>query len=237
VRTKSGARILIIEDDPAVRHVVTRNLAAHGFRTEAAAAGREGLDLDPSFHSDLILLDLGLPDMSGLDVIPEIRARTSTPIIVLSIRGGEADKVRALDLGADDYLTKPFSVRELVARARAIFRRMDFSGHPDETDSSELPSITFRSLSIDQAKRKVEVEGNAVELTAREFELLTHFARHPGRCYTRQELLDAVWGYQYAGYEHTVNSHISRLRAKIEEDPSNPRYIETVWGVGYRLAE
>jgi DNA-binding response OmpR family regulator len=114
---------------------------------------------------------------------------------------------------------------------------MDFSGHPDETDSSELPSITFRSLSIDQAKRKVEVEGNAVELTAREFELLTHFARHPGRCYTRQELLDAVWGYQYAGYEHTVNSHISRLRAKIEEDPSNPRYIETVWGVGYRLAE
>ncbi len=231
-------RVLIIEDDSDIAKLVALHLGDAGMQCDLESDGPRGLERARGIPYDLIVLDVMLPGMDGMDICRHLRLeKINTPILMLTARSEELDRVLGLELGADDYLTKPFSVRELVARARAIFRRMDFSGYPDETDSSELPSITFRSLSIDQAKRKVEVEGNAVDLTAREFELLTHFARHPGRCYTRQELLDAVWGYQYAGYEHTVNSHISRLRAKIEEDPSNPRYIETVWGVGYRLAE
>jgi len=230
VKTKSGARILIIEDDPAVRHVVTRNLAAHGFRTEAAAAGREGLDLDPSFHSDLILLDLGLPDMSGLDVIPEIRARTSTPIIVLSIRGGEADKVRALDLGADDYLTKPFGVDELLARVRVALRHAGRSSGADAIYQTG-------ELRIDRERRLVEVNGAEMHLTPTEYALLTALASQPGAVLTERALLQRVWGPEYGSENHYLHVYMGRLRKKLEADPAEPRYIRTEPGVGYRLIE
>ena len=230
MKTKSGARILIIEDDPAVRHVVTRNLAAHGFRTEAAAAGREGLDLDPSFHSDLILLDLGLPDMSGLDVIPEIRARTSTPIIVLSIRGGEADKVRALDLGADDYLTKPFGVDELLARVRVALRHAGRSSGADAIYQTG-------ELRIDRERRLVEVNGAEMHLTPTEYALLTALASQPGAVLTERALLQRVWGPEYGSENHYLHVYMGRLRKKLEADPAQPRYIRTEPGVGYRLIE
>jgi two-component system, OmpR family, KDP operon response regulator KdpE len=230
VRTKSGARILVIEDDPAVRHVVSRNLAAHGFRTEAAAAGREGLDLDPSFHSDLILLDLGLPDMSGLDVIPEIRARTSTPIIVLSIRGGEADKVRALDLGADDYLTKPFGVDELLARVRVALRHAGRS-------SGAGAIYQTGDLRIDRERRLVEVNGAEVHLTPTEYALLTALASQPGAVLTERALLQRVWGPEYGSENHYLHVYMGRMRKKLEADPAQPRYIRTEPGVGYRLIE
>jgi DNA-binding response OmpR family regulator len=175
-----------------------------------------------------------LPDMDGLDVCRELRTRSDyTPILMLTARSGEFDRVLGLELGADDYLTKPFNVRELVARVRAIFRRIErLAGEREQ--SSQAP-LDFGALRIDLDKRKVAVDGRAIHLTAREFDLLVQFARNPGRVYTRSQLLDLVWGYTAGSYEHTVNTHINRLRAKIEDDPSNPRYIETVWGVGYRF--
>jgi two-component system KDP operon response regulator KdpE len=230
VKTNSGARILVIEDDPAVRQVLTRNLAAHGFRTAAAAAGREGIDLDPSFHSDLILLDLGLPDMSGLDVIPEIRARTSTPIVVLSIRGGEADKVRALELGADDYLTKPFGVDELLARIRVALRHAGRS-------SGAGAIYQTGGLRIDRERRLVEVDGMAVHLTPTEYALLTALAAQPGAVRTDRALLQRVWGPEYGSENHYLHVFMGRLRKKLETDPAEPRYIRTEPGVGYRLIE
>jgi two-component system KDP operon response regulator KdpE len=230
VSPTSGARILVIEDDPGVRHVVTRNLDAHGFRTAAAAAGREGLDLDPGFHSDLILLDLGLPDMSGLDVIAEVRARTSTPIIVLSIRGGEADKVRALDLGADDYLTKPFGVNELLARVRVALRH---------AGGSSGAGAVFQTgdLRIDRERRLVEIGGSEVHLTPTEYALLTALASHPGAVLTERALLQRVWGPEYGSENHYLHVYMGRLRKKLEADPAEPRYIRTEPGVGYRLIE
>lgn len=225
-----GARILVIEDDPSVRQVVTRNLVAHGFRTEAAAAGREGLDREPSFHADLILLDLGLPDMSGLDVIAELRGRTSMPIIVLSIRGGEADKVRALDLGADDYLTKPFGVDELLARVRVALR------HAGRTSGTDAVFQTG-DLRIDRERRLVEVDGSEVHLTPTEYALLTALASQPGTVLTERALLQRVWGPEYGSENHYLHVYMGRLRRKLEADPAQPRYIRTEPGVGYRLIE
>ena len=225
-----GARILVIEDDPAVRRVVSRNLAAHGFRVAAAADGREGLDMDPTFHSDLILLDIGLPDMSGLDVIPELRARTSTPIIVLSIRGGEADKVRALDLGADDYLTKPFGVDELMARVRVALRHAGRS-------SGTTAVFQTGDLRIDRERRTVEIAGDARHLTPTEYALLTALAARPGTVMTDRTLLQRVWGPEYGSENHYLHVYMARLRKKLEADPAQPRYIRTEPGVGYRLIE
>jgi two-component system KDP operon response regulator KdpE len=225
-----GARILVIEDDPGVRQVVARNLIAHGFRTEAAAAGREGLDREPSFHADLILLDLGLPDMSGLDVIAELRTRTSTPIIVLSIRGSEVDKVRALDLGADDYLTKPFGVDELLARVRVALR------HAGRTSGTDAVFQTGE-LRIDRERRLVEVDGSEVRLTPTEYALLTALASQPGAVLTERALLQRVWGPEYGSENHYLHVYMGRLRKKLEPDPAQPRYIRTEPGVGYRLIE
>jgi two-component system KDP operon response regulator KdpE len=225
-----GARILVIEDDPGVRQVVARNLIAHGFRTEAAAAGREGLDREPSFHADLILLDLGLPDMSGLDVIAELRTRTSTPIIVLSIRGSEVDKVRALDLGADDYLTKPFGVDELLARVRVALR------HAGRTSGTDAVFQTGE-LRIDRERRLVEVDGSEVHLTPTEYALLTALASQPGAVLTERALLQRVWGPEYGSENHYLHVYMGRLRKKLEPDPAQPRYIRTEPGVGYRLIE
>jgi DNA-binding response OmpR family regulator len=174
-----------------------------------------------------------LPGMSGTEVCRQLREKErTTPILMLTAKSEERDKVLGLDLGADDYVTKPFSIRELLARVRALLRRVELD-QPEEAPAE----IAFGDLVIEPAKRKVQVAGENVELTAKEFDLLNLFAQHPGRAFSRQELLDKVWGYQYAGYSHTVNSHINRLRSKIETDPSAPRYVQTVWGVGYRFAE
>ena len=228
--TPRGARILVIEDDPAVRRVVSRNLAAHGFRVETAEDGQRGLELDPAFHSDLILLDLGLPDMAGFEVIREVRERTSTPIIVLSIRGREEDKVRALDLGADDYLTKPFGVNELLARVRVALRHGGASG------VREAVFVTG-DLRIDRERRLVEVAGEEVHLTPTEYALLVALAAQPGSVVTDRALLQRVWGPEYGSENHYLHVYMGRLRKKLEADPAQPRYIRTEPGVGYRLIE
>jgi two-component system KDP operon response regulator KdpE len=230
VSTPRGARILVIEDDPAVRRVVSRNLAAHGFRVETAEDGQRGLELDPAFHSDLILLDLGLPDMTGFEVIREVRARTSTPIIVLSIRGREEDKVRALDMGADDYLTKPFGVNELLARVRVALRHGGASG------AREAVFVTG-DLRIDRERRLVEVAGAEVHLTPTEYALLVALAAQPGSVVTDRALLQRVWGPEYGSENHYLHVYMGRLRKKLEADPAQPRYIRTEPGVGYRLIE
>jgi two-component system KDP operon response regulator KdpE len=225
-----GARILVIEDDPAVRGVLTRYLGGHGFRVQAAGTGGEGLAMDPSYHSDLVLLDLGLPDIGGLEVIERLRARTSTPIVVLSVRGGEADKVRALDLGADDYLTKPFGVDELLARVRVALRH---AGRTARRDAA------FRAgdLLIDRERRLVEVSGVEVHLTPTEYALLTALAAEPGTVMTDRALLQRVWGPEYGSENHYLHVYMARLRKKLEADPAQPRYIGTEPGVGYRLIE
>lgn len=225
-----GARILLIEDDPAVRHVVSRNLASHGFRIEAVSNGEDGLRVDPSFHSDLVLLDLGLPGMSGMEVIAQLRQRTSTPIIVLSVREAEADKVRALDLGADDYLTKPFGVDELLARVRVALRHAAGSTSPDAMFKSG-------SLTIDRERRRVEVAGTEVHLTPTEYSLLTALAAQPGSVLTERALLQRVWGPEYGSENHYVHVYMGRLRKKLETDATGERLIQTEPGVGYRLLE
>jgi two-component system KDP operon response regulator KdpE len=227
----TGARILLIEDDPSVRRVVSKNLSAHGFRVATASSGREGLDLDPTFHSDLVLLDLGLPDMGGLDVITELRARTTTPVIVLSIRGSEGDKVRALDLGADDYLTKPFGVNELLARVRVALRH---AGRPSSRSDAVFQSGDLR---IDRERRVVEVAGTGVHLTPTEYALLTALASRPGTVMTERSLLQRVWGPEYGSENHYLHVYMARLRKKVELNPGRPRDIRTEPGVGYRLIE
>ncbi|HEY5790569.1 MAG TPA: response regulator transcription factor [Gammaproteobacteria bacterium] len=187
---------------------------------------------------DLVVLDLMLPDGDGLALCRELRRGAGTlPILMLTAKSSELDRVVGLELGADDYLGKPFSVPELLARIKALFRRVDAlrQALPGSLAADEL--LACDGLRIDVPRRSVSVDGVPVELTAREFELLLFFARHPGRVFTRMQLLDQVWGYNHEGYEHTVNSHINRLRAKIERDPAHPRWVLTVWGVGYKFAE
>ena len=232
-------RVLIVEDDADIANLIALHLGDAGLACEIVRNGQLALERARQREHELLVLDVMLPGKDGMEICRQLRVeQINTPILMLTARSEELDRVLGLELGADDYLTKPFSVRELVARVRAIFRRMELMERGEEnSEADEPPTIRHRELLIDMARRKVQVKGKPVDLTAREFELLAYFARHPGRCYSRKQLLDSVWGYQYAGYEHTVNSHISRLRAKIESDPSNPGYIETVWGVGYRLAE
>ena len=229
--------ILVVEDDDDLAGLLAIHLADLGYAVERARDGAEGLARARAGTYALVILDLMLPRLDGLDVCRAIRADDRyLPILMLTARAEEADKVRGLELGADDYLTKPFSIPELKARIKALFRRLDV----DRQRARDEPAggvLRFGALDIDAEKRKVRLRHQPVELTAKEFDLLLLFARHPGRAYSRLELLDQVWGYQYSGYSHTVNTHINRLRGKIEDDPSQPRYIQTVWGVGYRFAE
>jgi DNA-binding response OmpR family regulator len=226
--------ILVIEDEPQLARLVEMHLRDAGCRVEVALTGAKGLSQASKRRFDLMVLDLMLPDMDGLDVCRELRTQGDyTPILILTARSGEIDRVLGLELGADDYLTKPFSVRELVARVKAILRRIDRMA--EENEVSEL--LEFEDLTIDREKRRVAIGGSGVRLTAKEYDLLLQFARNPGRVYTRSQLLDLVWGYGEGTYEHTVNSHINRLRGKIEDDPSQPRFIRTVWGVGYRFLD
>jgi len=227
-------QILVVEDEPQLARLVEMHLADIGCRVDIAFTGSDALARASGRRFDLIVLDLMLPDMDGLDVCRELRTRKNyTPILMLTARSGELDRVLGLEIGADDYLTKPFNVRELVARVKAILRRIERLS--EEAAEPEGERLDFGALTIDRDKRQVTLRGEPVHLTAREFDLLVHFARNPGRVYTRSQLLDLVWGYTAGSYEHTVNSHINRLRSKIEDDPSNPHFVQTVWGVGYRF--
>ncbi len=227
--------ILVIEDDRDIARLLALHLRDEGYSVTVAADGKTGVQKALSNSYDLIILDLILPEMDGLEVCRRIRTRPDyTPVLMLTAKSEDLDRILGLEMGADDYLTKPFNVRELLARVKALFRRVEAFR---ERDATGQETIRAGELVIDTEKRKVTVQGKPVHLTAREFELLLEFARHPGRVYTRAQLLDKVWGYSYQGYEHTVNSHINRLREKIEGNPAKPRFILTVWGVGYRFAE
>ena len=230
-------RALIVEDNREIAALVRLHLRDVQCEADIASDGRRGLALASSRRYDLVVLDLMLPEMDGLALCREIRALPGyVPILMLTAKSTELDRVLGLEMGADDYLVKPFSVRELQARVRALFRRVEALSVPaGATDADE--TIERGALRIETGKRRVSIDGAEVALTAREFDLLLHFARHPGQVFNRARLLDQVWGYNHEGYEHTVNSHINRLRAKIEHDPSTPRYILTVWGVGYKFSD
>lgn len=230
-------RILVIEDDKDIARLLELHLRDEGHSVSVAADGKTGLQESLARPYDLVILDIILPGMDGLEVCRRLRGSRPdyTPILMLTAKSSDVDRILGLEIGADDYLTKPFNVRELLARVKALFRRMEAIGERNSAPSTK--SVRAGDLAIDPGKRKVTVMGKPVHLTAREFELLLEFASHPGRVYTRAQLLDKVWGYDYEGYEHTVNSHINRLREKIERDPARPRHIVTVRGVGYRFAE
>jgi DNA-binding response OmpR family regulator len=225
--------VLVIEDDNDIAQLVRVQLAGVSCDTTVVNDGRAGLAEALARPYDLVVLDLMLPGVDGLEICRRLRAeRRYTPILMLTARSTELDRVLGLEMGADDYLTKPFSVLELVARVKAIFRLVDMLASPS---SGGQVTIESKDLKIDIEKREVTVRNAPISLTAKEFQLLLHFAENPGRVYTRSQLLDQVWGYSHSGYEHTVNSHINRLRAKIEIDPNSPEYIQTVWGVGYKF--
>ncbi len=225
--------ILVVEDEPDIADLVALHLRDNDFKVTLAADGHEGMRQAFARSWDLVILDIRLPGPDGLTICRALRREQAfVPVLMLTSKSSELDRVLGLELGADDYVTKPFSVSELMARVKAIFRRVDSlslsAGHRGE-------ALSMGDLQIDPDRREVTITGQSVALTAREFDLLLHFARHPGLVFSRTQLLDSVWGYGHEGYEHTVNSHINRLRAKIEADPSNPDHIVTVWGVGYKL--
>jgi DNA-binding response OmpR family regulator len=234
--TSGRQRILVVEDDPDISHLLEIHLRDNAYQVDVVGNGIDGLERASNHPYQLIVLDLMLPGIDGLEVCRRLRSQmVNVPILMLTARTSEIDRVLGLELGADDYLTKPFSIMELKARVKAILRRVDISSNQQQDDPGER--IEAGSLLIDISGRNVFIEAQAVELTAREFDLLLYFARHPGRVFSRGQLLDQVWGYSHNGYEHTVNSHINRLRKKIEASPARTQYIETVWGVGYRFNE
>lgn len=231
--------ILIAEDQTDIRDLLALNLRNAGYRVEAATNGRAALEAHIRQPADLLLLDLMMPHMDGLDVCKALRASGSTtPILMLTAKSTELDRVLGLELGADDYLTKPFSVAELLARVKALLRRADLVRAASVSTAAPADTaLTNGDVEISPAKRTVRLRGQEVELTALEFDLLLHFARHPGRVFSRGQLLNAVWGYTHDGYEHTVTTHINRLRAKLEADPLRPEVILTVRGAGYRMRD
>jgi DNA-binding response OmpR family regulator len=227
-------KVLVIEDDKSIADLLEIHLKDLNCEVKNVRDGSEGLKTATSESFDLIVLDLMLPKVDGLEICKEVRKKDIyTPILMLTSKSEEMDKVLGLEVGADDYLTKPFSIREFIARAKAILRRVDAI----QKEIGDNADISVNDLSIETSKRKVTLKGERIDLTPKEFDLLLLLASHPGKTYTREQLLNILWGYQYNGYEHTVNSHINRLRSKIEPDISNPKYILTSWGVGYRFNE
>jgi DNA-binding response OmpR family regulator len=225
-------QLLLVEDDEAVASAVRLHLEQAGFACTVENNGATAVTRVAQQRWDLMLLDLGLPGLDGLDVCRKVRAlRPDLPVIILSARSHEAHKVLGLELGADDYLTKPFSMVELAARVRSLLRRLDQIKQNPQQQVLELGS----TMKIDPTKRQVWISGLDVELTLREFDLLHFLATHPQRAFSRAELIEQVWGASFDGYEHAVNSHINRLRAKIEKDPRDPQWVLTVWGMGYRF--
>ena len=226
-------KVVVIDDEPSVQDVVRGYLEKDGYLVYVAGNGREGLALAERTKPGLVVLDLMLPDVAGEEICREIRSRSDVPILMLTAKAAEDDRVGGLALGADDYLTKPFSPRELVARARAILRRTQGI----ETPLVETLSLGDGALEIDTVEHEVRRDGQVVDLTPNEYKLLVTLARYPGRVYSRFELINHVQGYDYEGYERTIDAHVKNLRKKIEPDPKHPQYVETVFGVGYRLAK
>jgi len=226
-----GPVVLLIEDEPEIRRFLRASVQGHGYRLVEATSGQEGLQAAETRQPDLIILDLGLPDMDGLEIIRRLRAWTSVPLLVVSAREQETTKVAALDAGADDYISKPFGVSELFARIRATLRRTE---RPE--GSQNKPTFETGDLQVDFALRRVLVKGKEVHLTPIEYRLLTALARHAGKLLTRKQLLTEVWGRPYAEQTHYLHVHMAQLRRKIEADPARPRYILTEPSVGYRLA-
>jgi DNA-binding response OmpR family regulator len=222
------ATILVVDDEPIVREVVVRYLRREGFETLEAGDGLDAQELLRRHEPSLVVLDLMLPGKDGLELCKWIRARSELPVIMLTARAEEADRIVGLELGADDYLTKPFSPRELAARVRTVLRRSRLTGGTNER-------IVHGDLELDAASREVAKSGRPLRLTAKEFDLLWFLASHPRRVFSRDQLMDRVWGYEPAFDTGTVTVHVRRLREKIEDDPSRPRHLETVWGVGYRF--
>tara|TARA_B100001109_G_C18863509_1_gene475363 strand:- start:5009 stop:5713 length:705 start_codon:yes stop_codon:yes gene_type:complete len=228
--------VLVIEDDDEISQLLEIHLQDLGCRVSHAADGRNGLAKALEEKFDLVILDISLPELDGIEVCRQLRAKSNIPIIMLTAKSEEIDRVLGLEMGADDYITKPFSIREFIARVKAIFRRTE-SIHQSPNDVQTESILEFEEMKIDIEKRKVIVRNQKVELSPKEFELLILMASNPGKSYTRSNLLKLVWGYDFNGYEHTVNSHINRLRAKIEADMNQPTYILTNWGVGYKFNE
>ncbi|MCT9809207.1 response regulator transcription factor [Acidovorax sp. Be4] len=230
----STKRVLIVEDDLHIAELLRMHLRDEGYVVEHAADGHAGLRELERGQWDALVLDLMLPGVDGLEICRRARAMARyTPIIIISARSSEVHRILGLELGADDYLAKPFSVLELVARVKALLRRTDALAR---NARMELGSLSLGEIDIEPQAREVRVAGKSIELTPREFDLLYFFARNPGKVFSRLDLLNHVWGYSHDGYEHTVNTHINRLRIKIEADPAQPRHILTVWGHGYKLS-
>lgn len=233
-RAADAGRILVIEDDPDIAAVVALHLQNARYQVTVTNNGNEGLAIALRESFDLVVLDIMVPGADGLEICKRLAREPQRPIILmLTARSTELDRVLGLELGADDYLTKPFSIPELIARVRALFRRPPIA--PAATPRTDAQFVTLGALAVDRWERCVRLHGVRIELTTREFDLLLWFAQHPERVFSRTELLDAVWGGGYDGFEHTVNSHLNRLRAKLESDPALPRILVTVRGAGYKL--
>ncbi|MFT3799744.1 MAG: response regulator transcription factor [Burkholderiaceae bacterium] len=228
-------RILLVEDDAHIAALLALHLRDEGLEVVHCAHGDDGLRQMERGGWDALVLDLMLPGVDGLEICRRARGMARyTPIIIISARASEVHRILGLEIGADDYLAKPFSVLELVARVKALLRRVDALAQNARLDAG---SLSVGALAIDPVARDARLDGARLDLTPREFDLLVFFARNPGKVFSRMELLNAVWGYQHEGYEHTVNTHINRLRSKVEADPANPRRILTVWGRGYKFAD
>ncbi len=228
--TMSRGKILVVDDEPVVTEVVERYLRLEGFEVATAGDGESALKLARELAPDLVVLDLMLPGIDGLEVCRTLRQEGPVPIVMLTARGEETDRIVGLELGADDYVVKPFSPRELVARIKAVLRRS-----AKETTPTPGSALHFKDLVINPLTRVVEVRGTQVDLTAKEFDLLHYLASHAGQVFTREQLMDDVWDYTYAADASTVTVHVRRVREKIEADPVRPRFIKTVWGVGYKF--
>ena len=222
-------KILVIEDEKSISYLLGTVLTANGYDVIKAYTGTEACEMLDAYCPDLILLDLGLPDMDGVDIIRRVRSRGTAPIVVVSARTRERDKIEALDLGADDYITKPFNILEVKARIKAIMRRTG----KKEKDGKDAKVIVKGDLKLDCESRRVFSKDREINLTAKEFDLLELLAHNPNKVYSREDLLNLVWGYEYPGDARTVDVHIRRLREKIEVNPSDPKYVYTKWGVGY----
>ncbi len=238
-RTTGGARVLVIDDEPEIQRAVRKRLAGDGFAVEGALTGADGTDLVARWHPDVVLLDLSLPDIDGIDVCRSLRTWTQVPIIVLSVRASDADKVTALELGADDYLTKPFSSSELVARVRVALRHAAHAAGSAASGAAGEGAASFQTgrLIVDFQRRRVSVDGREVHLTPTEYEVLKYLAMNAGKVITHRTLLQAVWGPQYESEDHYLHVFIGQLRRKIEPNPSRPCYLLTEPGIGYRLRD
>lgn len=226
-------KVLVVEDDLNISQLIQIHLRDLGYQIQVANNGKTGYDLASSGAFDLMILDIMLPEMDGLSICQKLRALDNfTPILMITAKSEEIDKVMGLESGADDYITKPFKIREFIARVKAIMRRQDqfvlLSNRNED-------AVRFENLEIDEKRRKVLLNQKRIDLTPKEFDLLMLLAKSPGRSYSRSELLELIWGYDFSGYEHTVNAHINRLRSKIEVDANNPNFILTTWGIGYRF--